>query len=176
MKKNQYIFLILLLWISSCTFPQYIWPQKDIDTEEINQLTLEKKILIASRNSEFKNAILQRIKDAFQDQDVYIKIVGINNLEYEDPNQYSATVIMNTAMGWKIDKNVESFLVKYGKLSSIIVLTTSNGGDILPNLEGRNIDAVSTASIIDKTDQIADTIITKLKIILQNNRSIKGKI
>jgi hypothetical protein len=55
-------------------------------------------------------------------------------------------------------------------------LTTSNGGDILPNLEGRNIDAISTASIIDKTDQIADTIITKLKIILQNNGSIKGKI
>lgn len=176
MKKIQYIFLILLLWISSCTLPQYIWPQEDIDTEEINQFTLEKKILIASRNSEFKNAILQRIKDTFQDQDVYIKIVGINNLEDEEPNKYSATVILNAAMGWKIDKNVESFLVKYGNLSSIIVLTTSNGGDILPSMEGRNIDAISTASVIDKTDQIANTIINKLTSILENNENIKGKI
>ena len=164
------------MWISSCTFPQYIWPQKDIDAEEINQSTLEKKVLIASRNSEFKNAILQRIKDAFQDQDVYIKIIGIENLEDKDPNQYSATLIINTAMGWKIDKKVESFLAKNGNLKSIIVLTTSNGGDILPDLEGRNIDAISTASIIEKTEQVAETIINKLTSILEKDENIKGRI
>lgn len=162
MKRNYSISLILLIWLSSCTAPQYFWPQKDMNVEGINQSSLEKKILIASRNSEFKNAILQKIKDSFQNQDIYIKIIGINDLKAEDPNKYSATVIINTAMGWIIDKKVESFLKKYGKLSSIIVVTTSAGGDILPDLEGRNIDAISTASVIDKMDQIADLIIKKL--------------
>ena len=169
MIRTHSIILIIMLLFSSCTTPQYFWPQKDANTEEINQSSNDKKILIASRNSEFKNAILQKIKDTFQNQDIYIKIIGINDLKAEDPNNYSATLIINTAMGWRIDKKVESFLKNYGKLSSIIVVTTSAGGDILPNLDGRNIDAISTASVIDKTDQVADLVINKLNSILIEN-------
>ena len=169
MIRTHSIILIIMLLFSSCTTPQYFWPQKDANTEEINQSSNDKKILIASRNSEFKNAILQKIKDTFQNQDIYIKIIGINDLKAEDPNNYSATLIINTAMGWRIDKKVESFLKKYGKISSIIVVTTSAGGDILPDLEGRNIDAISTASVIEKTDQVADLVINKLNTILNEN-------
>ncbi|MBN1407686.1 MAG: hypothetical protein JW956_07855 [Calditrichaceae bacterium] len=169
MKNFQIIPLILILGFLGCTAPQYFWPQKDTDAQEINQSSHKKRILIASRNSEFKNAILQKIKDVFKDQDIYIKIIGINNLEDENPTQYTATVIINTAMGWRVDKKVESFLVTYGHLSSIIVLTTSNGSDIIPDLEGRNIDAISTASDINKTDQFADLVINKLYNILEIN-------
>jgi hypothetical protein len=158
-----------MLLFFSCTVPQYIWPQKDINAEDINQSALKKKLLIVSRDSEFKNAIVQRIKEAFKDKEVYIKIIGINRLENEDPNDYSATLILNTAMGWRIDKKVESFLKKYGKVRTIIVITTSAGGDILPDLKGRNIDAISTASVIDKTDEVADLVKNKLNSILNEN-------
>ena len=167
MKKRISAFLILSLLICYCTFPQYIWPQKDIDFQEINQSTLENKILIASRQSEFKDAIVQRIKDSFSDQAVYIKIIGIEDLEYEDPNRYSATLLINSAMGWKIDRKVEYFLVKHGELNSIIVLTTSNGGDILPDMKGRQIDAISAASIKEKNKNIADRIIGKIAKLIE---------
>jgi hypothetical protein len=166
MKRGLFFFVTIAVLITGCTFPQYIWPQKDISSQEINQSNLEKKVLIASRQSEFKTAIIQRIKDSYKEQSVYIKIIGIEDLLNENPNNYSATVIINTAMGWKIDRKVEPFLVKYGKLNSIIVLTTSNGGDIKPSLEGRNIDAISTASIKDKAIPVADKIISTVNELL----------
>ena len=110
---------------------------------------------------------MRKIKDSFNDKAVYIKIIGIEDLEYEDPNQYSATLLINSAMGWKIDRKVEYFLVKYEEMNSIIVLTTSNGGDILPSMEGRHIDAISTASIKEETKNVADKIIRKINNLIK---------
>jgi len=65
-------------------------------------------------------------------------------------------------MGWRIDRKVEAFLEKYGGLNSIIVLTTSDGGDILPDMERRQIDAISSASVKERINPIADEIISKI--------------
>ena len=170
MKKQMLFFLISssLILLCGCTAPQYIWPQRDIDLQEINQASLKKKILIASRKSEFKIAVVQKIKDAFKNQAVYIRIIGIEALKYEDANKYSAVVLINTAMGWKIDRKAEEFLEKHKDLNSIIVLTTSGGGDIMPDTEEYQIDAVSSASTKDKTEHIADKIISKIRELIQN--------
>jgi PBP1b-binding outer membrane lipoprotein LpoB len=167
MKKQISFILFLALLFCSCTVPQYIWPQKDIGYNEINKPDLEKKILIASRKSEFKSEIVQRIENAFQNRIVYIKIIGIEDLEYEDANQYSIVVLINTAMGWKIDRKVESFLDRRGEMNSIIVLTTSYGGDILPDTEEHQIDAISSASVKDDTEHIANIIITKINNLIK---------
>ena len=167
MKKQILFILFLVLLFCSCTVPQYIWPQKDIGYNEINQPDLEKKILIASRKSEFKGEIVQRIENAFQNRIVYIKFIGIEDLEYEDANQYSVVVLINTAMGWKIDRKVESFLDRRGEMNSIIVLTTSYGGDILPDTEEHQIDAISSASVKDDTEHIANKIIAKINNLIK---------
>jgi len=158
------LFSILLNY--GCTAPQYFWPQSDIEFYEINEKTLENKILIASRKSEFKNAIVMKIQEAFLEKAVYIRIIGVENLKNEDAKQYSAVLIINTCMGWKIDRKVEAFLNKYGELNSIIVLTTSDGGDILPDIKGRQIDAISSASVKERIDPIAEDIITKIDKLL----------
>jgi len=159
------LFSSLLVW--SCSLPQYIWQQKDIGFYEINQPTLEKRIMIASRESEFKSQIVQRVVNAFVNQDVYIKIIGIEELKNEDANQYSAIVIVNTAMGWQIDRKVKYFLAKHEDLSSIIVLTTSDGGDILPVTEQRQIDAISSASAKEEVEHVADIIISKINKLIK---------
>lgn len=168
-RKNLRMYrCIILILLSSvllnygCTAPQYIWPQTDIESYEINQKTLEKRILIASRKSEFKSAIVKRVQKAFLEKAVYIKIIGIETLRNEDAKQYSAVLIINTCMGWRIDRKVEAFLEKYGGLNSIIVLTTSDGGDILPDMERRQIDAISSASVKERINPIADEIISKI--------------
>lgn len=167
---HKWITLFLLLAFAlnyGCSAPQYIWPQKDMEFYEINQQTFEKKILIASRKSEFKNALVEEIHDAFVERPVYIKIIGIEDLKDEDPNQYSAVFIINTCMAWEIDRKVETFLDKYGELDSIIVLTTSSRGDILPDTERRQFDAVSCASSKEQIAPIADEIIKKLFKIVE---------
>jgi hypothetical protein len=67
-------------------------------------------------------------------------------LANENANDYAAVVLITTCMGWTVDVEVERFLRKYGQLPSIIVLATSSGGDVLPDMKNRNIDAISSAS------------------------------
>jgi hypothetical protein len=171
---NKKIFLCLftffVLPVCGCTFPQYIWPQKDIGSHEINKPTLEKKILIASRKSEFKNAVVQKIEDVFGNQAVYINVIGIEDLKYVDAAQYSAIVVINTAMGWRIDRKVDRFLDRQPDLSSIVVLTTSDGGNISPDAEKHQIDAISSASIIDRTERISNKIIRKISKLIKESR------
>jgi hypothetical protein len=166
MKILKWLVLSLIATIGGCTAPHYIWKQNDMRPHEINPPSLEQKLLIASRDSEFKQALVDRIGGAFTDRPVYIKIVGIEALADEDAHAYSAVVIVNTAMGWTVDVPVEHFLKKYGGLNTIIVLTTADGGDVLPDMENRNIDAMSSASVMNQAGPLADTIIAKVKRLI----------
>ncbi len=65
---------------------------------------------------------------------------------------------------------MESFLDEYGKLSSIIILTTSQGGDILPDMKDRNIDAIASASDIEKIEPVASKIIGKINDLIHEKQ------
>ena len=69
-------------------------------------------------------------------------------------------------MGWTVDVEVERFLEKYGAMDSIIVLTTSDGGDVLPDMQNRNIDAISSASVKDQIQPVADEMIGKINTFI----------
>ena len=154
MNSIKWLVVWVVLLVGGCTAPHYIWRQKDIGFNEINQPSLGQKLLVASRDSEFKQALVNKIIAKYQTRPVYIKIIGIEELATEDANAYSAVVIINTAMGWTVDVPVEKFLKKYGEMNSIIVLTTSDGGDVLPDMENRNIDAISSASVIHQVGDV----------------------
>ena len=51
-------------------------------------------------------------------------------------------------------------IVKYVTMDSIIVLTTADGGDVLPDMDEHNIDTM--ASGMDQVEPLADTIIAKV--------------
>ena len=63
--------------------------------------------------------------------------------------------------------HVEAFFGRHRDQSKMIVLTTSGDGGWLPDTEGRNFDAISSASQEDKVDVIADEIIAKIRSLLQ---------
>ncbi|KPJ77376.1 MAG: hypothetical protein AMJ54_08155 [Deltaproteobacteria bacterium SG8_13] len=163
------LLLVLSVWfvlMAACTAPQHFWPQRDIAIDEINSDSLDKKLLIASRESEFKAAIISRVKEAYAGRDIYIRLVGIEDLKKEDPQQYTAILIVNTCMGWDIDWRVKDFLNRCSDLNSVVVLTTADGEDIYPQLEGRQVDAMSSASTSAKIDPLAEQIIAKLHRLL----------
>ncbi|MBW2220720.1 MAG: hypothetical protein JRF40_14720, partial [Deltaproteobacteria bacterium] len=120
---------------------------------------------------EFKIAIIKKIEDAFLEKAVYIKIIGVEGLKNEDAKQYSAVLIINTGMAWEIDRKVEAFLDNYGELDSVIVLTTCISGDMSPDMEGRQIDAISSASAEEQINPVADEIISKLDKIIEGSSS-----
>lgn len=149
--------------VYGCAATHTIWPQKDVGFHEINRADLDKRVLIASQESEFKRTIIDRITNEYKSQPVYLKIIGIADLPLEDAYQYSAVVLINACMAWTIDRTVKQFLETYGDLPSIIVLTTSGSGDVFAKLENRQIDAISSASVKEDADPVARKLIVKIK-------------
>ncbi|MBD3185132.1 hypothetical protein GF312_22825 [Candidatus Poribacteria bacterium] len=170
--KNLLIAIALLticfVLMGCVSVPHIIWPQKDIKAKAINEPTYDKKVLIASRSSDFKDVVVKKLVESFKDEKVFIKLIGMENLEEEDGNDYNAVVMLNTCMAWDMDRNVKKFLKKHDDQSNMIILTTSGDGDWLPKKDGQNFDAISSASKKANIDKAVGDIAAKVQILLGN--------
>lgn len=171
MRKHLCVFILLFCTLcfmqTNCFVPHLIWPQGDIQQVELNDPSFEKRALVASRSSEFKDAVVNKIRDSFKGESVYVKFIGIDKLKKEDGTKYSAVVLISTCMGWKLDRTVNGFLNRHEDQGNIIVLTTSGDGDWLPKKKDRHFDAISSASQPVRVNEIADEIITKIHLLLE---------
>ena len=159
------IFMAILLQTLGISVPHYFWPKKDIETSELNQLSFEKKILVAARSSEFKDAIIEKITEEFKGDSVYFKFTGLKSLKSEDIGLYNAFVLINTCMAGGMDPVAKDF-VKRRKDKKIVVLTTSGDGGWLPKIKDQSFDAIATASEKNKTAPVAKEIIDKIRTSL----------
>jgi hypothetical protein len=146
--------------------PQLFWPQKDIDSFSVNQPTLAKKVIIVSRGSDFKRALVGKIRDAFKADSVYVKCTGLTKLKNEDASAYGAIVIINTCMGWDWDRNVHAFLKGKQDAKNVIVLTTSASGKWLPKKMPAGVDAIACASEKTGVDVVAANIVGRIRSLL----------
>lgn len=169
MKK---IFGLGLLWVSlimqlSCvSVPHMVLPQKDIEPFNLNEQHQTQKVLVAARSSEFKEALVAKIKANYQDQPVFVRFMGLNQLKQESAGDYRAVVLINTCWSWDMDRNVKAFLKRTKNQNNLIVLTTSGSGDWQPKKKEQNFDAVSAASQKANVDVVAATIIEKIDSLL----------
>ena len=145
-----------------CSVPQRVLPQEDMPASELNDPASETKILVASRYSEYKEAVIEKFKNAFTDQPVYIKVIGLEDLENENAKQYNAIIMINKCMAWNLDRNVVDFLKHNENHDKMIVFTTSGDGNWQPKMEGRNFDTISSASEMAAVDQVANQLIEKV--------------
>lgn len=170
MNKRLFLFLPLvaaMVFQSSCTVPHRVMSQKDVLSRESNDPSLARRVLVASRSSEFKDRIVQRIEEALREEDVYVKVIGIEELDREDGSAYGAVVLINTCMVLEMDPKVHAFIERQLRTDHIIVLTTSGAGNWLPKEEGFDVDAVSAASKIYDADTVAEGILEKVRRLLE---------
>ena len=148
------------------SFPQLFWPQKDMDSSSVNQPALAKKILIASRDSDFKRALVEKIKQVFKGDSVYIKCIGLTKLKNENASVYQVIVLINTCMGWDWDMAVNAFLKGKQDAANVIVLTTSASGKWLPKKNAAHVDAIAGASKKSDPGPVAEDIIKKIRNLM----------
>jgi hypothetical protein len=148
----------------SFSLPQLLWPQRDIDSFSVNRPTLAKKVLIVSRDSDFKRALVDKIKDVFKGESVYVKCTGLTKLKNEDASAFGAIVIINTCMAWDWDRNVHAFLKAKQDAKNVIVLTTSGSGKWMPKKIPPGVDAIASAS--EKIDVVAADIVGRIRSLL----------
>jgi hypothetical protein len=150
----------------SFSIPQLFWPQKDIDSSSVNQPALAKKILIASRESAYKRALVEKIKEAFKGDSVYVKCIRLTKLKNEAASSYRAIVLINTCMAWDWDRSIHAFLKGKTDAANVIVLTTSGSGKWLPKKNPAHVDAIAGASKKSDPGPVAADIIKKIKGLL----------
>ena len=157
--------LIIAVSARSFSFPQLFWPQKDIDSSSINRPDLDKKVLIASRSSKFKKALVDKIKKDLAADSVYVKCTGLTKFRCDDTARYTAIVLINTCMAWDWDRSIHRFLKGKKNASNVIVVTTSGSGKWMPRKNPSGVDAVASAS--EKGDALAGDIERKVRAILE---------
>jgi hypothetical protein len=158
--------LFICLVHVSCAIPRLIWPQDDIQTYEMNAPSLKNRVLVASRSSAFKDSVVARIREAFAEEPVHFKFIGLGELKHENAGAYKVVVLINTCIAWGMDPDVEGFLKESTDQSHIIVLTTSGDGNWLPKMQGRDFDAIASASKSIDVDHVAAEIISKITALL----------
>lgn len=158
--------MAVLLIQSACSGTSGTVPQADADVHEVGKEVFGTRILIASRDSDFKVEIARRIGEALRDEPVYVKFIGIKQLANEAGSDYTAIILMTRCTSWSMDPEAKTFLEKNPELSNIVVLVTSGDGDWKPDMEGKKFDAITSASVMADTDSVAEEILEKLRTII----------
>ena len=150
----------------ACSVGRRMVPQSDIEAYEVGAEEFGTKILIASRDSDFKVEVAKRLEGSLKDKPVYVRFIGLDHINDEDVSQYSAIIVMTKCIAWDVDRTTEEFLKKNAELSSLVVLFTSGNGDWKPDMEGKKFDAVTSASVLTNAGTIAEEILEKVYAIL----------
>lgn len=172
MRERFLLFVVLILSISimlpGCSILKHFRPQKSVQVTELNDPSLEKRLLIASLSSEFKNAVVERIKEEFRNEAIYMKFTGIEQLGKENGDDYSAAVvIVDSCMNWKIESHIKGFLRRHEDQSNVVILVMFDENYGEPKTKRYNLDAISAASEMHRVDEVAGKITAKIRVLLQ---------
>jgi len=165
--RRQWKGVLLLAWCAvclplfGCAVPQLL-PQKDLPPTERIGPTGGRVVLVASRSSEFKRTLVEKLVEAVVSSGMAQKTVGVGDLKEIDPSGYDVIVVISTCLAWGLDRDVQTFLNRQEKHANIILVTTSGDGGWLPDRNGREFDAVSSASKMTAVDAVVRDVLTRI--------------
>ncbi len=164
LKKIGYsILAMILLFVGFLVWYQWRYAMKTATSYEVNALSEDRKLLIATQGSAFKNTVAQGLVEYYKQDSIYMKIIDVADLEKVHPEDFSALVILHTWENWKPPASVKSFVQENkAQTNKMVIFTTSGEG----NYKMENVDALTGESIIEEAPVVVEKIITKLKPLL----------
>ena len=142
-----------------------------VDTIESGDRAAEQiRVLIATQNSDFKQAVIQAIRDKLEDNSGYIKVIDVKKLPYESIEGYHAIIILNECMAGRPDPRVESFIDDAPEKEKLIVLITGRLDSWKP--ESPRVDAMTSASVMTQATTIGQSLADKALAIIRSQQNI----
>ncbi len=155
-----FVFFLFLLWY------QHQYSMDVIEPYTINSPSFEKKLLIATQGSEFKDKVTTGIVNHYTSDAIYIQIIDIEELQGIDPKDFNALVIIHTWEYSKLPVAVKAFIDRTeNDRDKIVVLTTSGEG----TYKVKDVDAIAGESILEDAPVFVKEIISRLDSILKAN-------
>ena len=126
------------------------------------------KILIVTQKSQFKEAVVSKITESLRKDGYFAKVINIKKLSVESTEDYQAIIIVNTCWTWRLNSHVRKFLkkVREDEKKKIVLLITGIVKRWGSKVAG--VEAVTAASRMNKTGDIADAIINKVRILTES--------
>ncbi len=149
--------LVVAMTLSGCA-------QKMVNTVAFGDPHTAIRILIATEQSEFKQAVTEKVVNGFENQALFFKITDLRNLESEAVASYTVIVIINTCVAWDLDPRVKTFFESTVTKEHIILLTTA--GDADWQAEAAGVDAFTSASSPADTERAAENLRTRIRAII----------
>lgn len=134
---------------------------------EINDASLDNRVLIATQGSVYKDQVVADIISSFYYDSIYIKVVDVTELGKERVTDWDAMIILHT---WEIGvppQSVTDFVAKVVDREKLIVVATSGSGEEF--IEG--IDGISSASLMHEIPNQVQLIVDKIYGLITTNRT-----
>lgn len=136
-----------------------------IDTNEQETAEKEIKLLIAKRESEFKNAVAEKVKREIEKANVTVELIGINLLKKKSIDDFDVVIIINEVRAWHLNRHTKSFLRKLNDTQREKVIMVSTAATDWKT-KRKGIDAVTVASEMSNVNSVAKDIVKKVLIFL----------
>ena len=111
---------------------------------EITTPDPDRRVLVATQGSDFKNALSRALCDSLKHSPVYIKGIDVGDLAEVNDDDWDRILIVNSFVIW-LNKDVDRFLARAHVPEKILVYITSGGADWMPQPEFA-VDALTSAS------------------------------
>ena len=170
MKRKNHLTLLTVTFcavlLTCSAIPRSMSREGDIEGRETAYGDAGQALLIASRTSEFKDAVVEGIEEEFEGESLAITVIGLKDLRDERAEDYDAVLLINTCIAWSLDPQVDAFLHKYRDAGNIVVFTTSGDGHWEPKKQNREFDTVASASEMARVDEVTAEIVDKVRALL----------
>ncbi len=145
-----------------CSVPRALWHGDDVQSFEMEGKPGCARVLLASRTSGFKDALIAELRTSLAHDGASLKVIGIGQLGDVNAEQYDAMVVVGSCIAWGLDNNVQAFLDGQKDRSKIILLVTSGDGKWVPDGKKLDVDAVSSASRADEIETVAYEVLNRI--------------
>jgi len=155
--------LIILAVITSGVY-LLIHRQGVADSFEVGAAGMNKKILIASQGSKYKNLMIDTLTSRLKGEDVYISVIDISGLNEIDQEDWDAQIIIHTTEGYRVPEPVKEYLGRIENPDEVMLLITSGSGKWKP--EDCKVDILTSASKVTDITGLANSIVDKVSSLL----------
>lgn len=132
--------IMLLLFI---VYVVLYYPRK-ANAFEINSSDQVKRILIATQDTDFKNAYVDVLCNSLKGQAVYVQGIDVGDLEHVVVEEWNNILIINSFV-IRLNKHVHKIITNSRAPEKFLVFVTSGGADWKPG-EDFKVDAITSAS------------------------------
>jgi hypothetical protein len=128
--------------------------------QAVTQAVGAPKVVVATRKTEFKDAVVNKVQEALQGKPVELQVVDLEKLAEADTGDAKAVVILDHVWASKVSKEAQAFLGSDANKDKAILVATAK--KVEWRYDDPAVDAVTSASQLANVDQIIEFVVAQL--------------